>query len=496
MLIKLTKVFHICYFILMCLIMVEVVWKMIGGVYYWGLLLLTILYLGYLASGGRLVRRRQIHINKNKLWLGARFISVVVMFVTAYNLTVELTWDWGYLLKQAAFYAENDFATQPSVYFAQYSNNSFWLLCLIALYKGIHFFYSRLDLDSFYYVSIAVSCLMMQISISYIHKAAKLLWGEEKAFKVGLFALLCAPFYVYSGFLYTDSPGMMFGIMLLYYYIKLKRESSMIKRVLYACIVGITASLCYMTKIMVFIIFIALLVDMIFSLKDIRCWGILMLVIIVSTATAYKSIDRIVQAHITITDEMQDRYEFPLTHWVMMGLGNFGGYSPDDVKYTYSFPSYKEKKEANIEEIKKRVKEHGFAGMAKHVFVDKIQRMWCESCMAGCDYISRSPKKPNSIFQKILAKKGEWNPIFLQYSWAYYFILILGLFLSGQQAMKGNNSQNFFVGRVAIFGIILFFFLWECNSRYLLVFLPVLILTAADGFIAMRKKYGHDLYCI
>ena len=42
--------------------------------------------------------------------------------------------------------------------------------------------------------------------------------------------------------------------------------------------------------------------------------------------------------------------------------------------------------------------------------------------------------------------------------------------------------------RIALFGIILFLSIWECNSRYLVAFIPVLIMTSADGIFMTREK--------
>ena len=122
MLIKLTKAFHCCYFILLCLIMVEVVWKMVEGEYFWGLFVVLGLALIYWAVNP-LAGRWSKAVSYKWIWIGARLVSAAVMLAVAWNLKVELTWDWGYLLKSAAFYAKNDFAAQPSAYFAQYPNN-------------------------------------------------------------------------------------------------------------------------------------------------------------------------------------------------------------------------------------------------------------------------------------------------------------------------------------------------------------------------------------
>lgn len=44
-----------------------------------------------------------------------------------------------------------------------------------------------------------------------------------------------------------------------------------------------------------------------------------------------------------IGPELKDQYQFPYAHWVMMMLNDSGGYNQEDVDYTESFDSYKEK---------------------------------------------------------------------------------------------------------------------------------------------------------
>ena len=43
-----------------------------------------------------------------------------------------------------------------------------------------------------------------------------------------------------------------------------------------------------------------------------------------------------------------------------------------------------------------------------------------------------------------------------------------------------------FASSITMLGIALFQTIWECNSRYLVVFIPIMILLAADGFFAWR----------
>ena len=57
-----------------------------------------------------------------------------------------------------------------------------------------------------------------------------------------------------------------------------------------------------------------------------------------------------------ITKQQYEKYEYPVTHWLMMGLKGLGKYDEHDDYYTRSFPSKKEKQDANIKVIKERIK--------------------------------------------------------------------------------------------------------------------------------------------
>ena len=51
----------------------------------------------------------------------------------------------------------------------------------------------------------------------------------------------------------------------------------------------------------------------------------------------------------------QDRYEFPVTHRIMMGLGETGEYCEDDYQSTVSLESKQEKLEMHKQEIARRI---------------------------------------------------------------------------------------------------------------------------------------------
>ena len=67
--------------------------------------------------------------------------------------------------------------------------------------------------------------------------------------------------------------------------------------------------------------------------------------------------------------------------------------------------------------------------------------------------------------------------------------LVFGIVLSGLLALGHRGRQDpMMIGRIAMIGIALFQILWECNSRYVITFLPMMILMALDGYFTCKQR--------
>ncbi len=65
------------------------------------------------------------------------------------------------------------------------------------------------------------------------------------------------------------------------------------------------------------------------------------------------------------TIEFNKNEQYPITHWMMMGLKGNGGYNLSDSNATSSQKKYQDKKDYNIKVIKKRLKDYGPIGYTK-----------------------------------------------------------------------------------------------------------------------------------
>ena len=101
----------------------------------------------------------------------------------AFEMEVNLSWDWGGLIKNATNVVfHNQLLYEQDV--ARYPNNEFWLAFLVILFKIVRMFYASATIETFKTVSIVVSCVFVQLTIFFIHKTAKLVWNEKYFRKV------------------------------------------------------------------------------------------------------------------------------------------------------------------------------------------------------------------------------------------------------------------------------------------------------------------------
>ena len=192
-----------------------------------------------------------------------------------------------------------------------------------------------------------------------------------------------------------------------------------------------------------------------------------------------------------IGPELKDQYQFPYAHWVMMMLNDSGGYNQEDVDYTESFDSYKEKNEADIYKIKERIKSRGIAGTIKHIFGVKILRTWGLGSMGGDDYIARLPAYKNPL-QSILCQDGKYHNVYLIYVQSYHLLMLfwIAYYLLVNIRIQEKQIENVVV--TSVWGLAAFLCIWECNSRYLVQMLPLLVLVMMSGIYKFLEKSKEE----
>ena len=179
----------------------------------------------------------------------------------------------------------------------------------------------------------------------------------------------------------------------------------------------------------------------------------------------------------------------PYLHWVMMGLYDDGGYNDDAYKLTLQGETYEERLEIDKKEIARKVREMGPAGLAAHAAKKLIftfgEGMYHAPIKLDLGAVHQNPLQMYFIQGKQHLGRTAYATLAVQLA------LLAGLCMAAARAAR-FRAHGATVARVAVFGLLLFLLLWETRSRYLMNFLPVLLLAAFPGTPAPVDEAAHS----
>lgn len=428
------------------------------------------------------------------IWWALFAISAFFVYYLAYELRVAQTWDWGVLLQCSYLRVDGDMETGVK-YFARYPNNQLWFAFLVCFLRLIKVFAPNITLEAYQDVTVALSATMVIVAMLFMRATAKVLWGSKKSLIVAVIIITCMPLYLYATFAYTDTAGVLASSIAVYCFVKAEHATGKMQLIC-AAILGVFAAVALHLKVTLFILFIAMIVAFFLRVRSVRKVLLGALLSMILLVVTFCSIDYGVSKVIQIPEATYERYEFPLTHWIMMALNNGGAYMQEDVDYTKQFKTYDEKKEANLDMIEERLEERGVLGTISYILYDKFSFAWGDPALGADNYVSRQPQKPDGFWQQFFTLTGTYYGIAKAYFYLYQMLLLLGVILSIVAALRRKvEDQPLLFGRILLVGVVLFFAVWECNSRYLVTFLPILIILSAEGYMYFRNR-SHRKECV
>ena len=425
-------------------------------------------------------------------WIILHILSCIVTAVFMYVLEMKLHWDWKEIISTAYTYVtEGYFPDDKYVYYARYPNNKFWLSCMIIFFKVIHRIVPVLSKRAMKWASMVMTATLAQISLTLIYQTARMWMREIHAFFTGCIAIFFLPFYLYAGYSYTDTPSMFLSALILFLSsVLIKKKMKKWQQILCLVLLGMVLAFGFRLKVLVVIQAIALLIELFLSgsgknalVKKLLAVAL----VLVCFVPSYLLCEKVANHYMVVTDELSDRYELPLTHWIMMGLHGRGGYEASLLAYSESFPSYAEKKEGIARKMNEMMQEMGSGGFLKHIFVDKLRFTWADSTMRGDWFGTRKPRRQGMLWN-IMDLEGKNHKVAWEYTCPYWMLVLIGMALSGWYALTkkpdpdSDSPDLFAIGRLALLGLFLFLSIWEANARYAFCLMPVMIFVSGQGW--------------
>ena len=358
-----------------------------------------------------------------------------------------------------------------SVYYSVYPNNRFLLIILYGLQKiipiGNQILFSLLS-------TICISVMSL-----FTYKTVNKVWDLNKGL-LSLFICVLSPiFYLYVSYYYTDVLMLPFASILIYLIVKTKDEKNLKSNVLYGILIGIIAIIGYKIRAVAIFILVAYFVYLIFTKKILIVLKKFAPIIIgaILTITCIGTIENKFFTNVNVDKE------FPMTHWIMMGVNekSYGYYSQDDYNLSSSASNVSERTDLNIKEIKNRLSDLGPFGTVK-LLVVKLVSVWGKG-----DY----------SYQKYLELVNDFNPSYsylledknIVINYLLQFSKIVVMFMAIISLINIYKSGKKSIIAISLFGAVFFYLVWEVCPRYGLSFLPWLILIGTCSYDTLNTNY-------
>lgn len=360
----------------------------------------------------------------------------------------------------------NDIGNLSNIeYFSVYPNNRFLMLLI--------YWISKLPLNGSNIITYLFSSSCITIMSLFVYKTVKEISDSKNAL-FSLFICVFSPiFYLYVSYYYTDVIMLPFASILIYLIIKSEKCLNNKKNFFINILIGIIAAISYKIRAVSIFLLIAYFVYLILKkeFKKLCKDSMPILVILILMIGCINSFENKLFA------DADESKEFPMTHWVMMGvnLEKSGYYFQDDYNLSFSAKNIDDRVDLNIKTIAKRLKKQGISGNAI-LLVEKIRTVWGKGDYSYQKYLGLVDDY-NKSYSYLLEDKN----IILNYILQIFNISIL--ILSIISLINLYKKKKYSIIAIAIFGAIFFYIIWEVCPRYGLSFLPWLVILCS---------YSHD----
>ena len=455
--------------------------------------LLLVLGLAFCFCLLRVSERVAPHIRHGRL---ALLIATVFLFVFQVAAVVQYyfftDWDVEALLDLSYLLVHGGESEALVQYFSRYPNN----LVLGWLFAQVRGAVALLGFERFEYGSLLVlqcaansltGALLVLLLRELGASRAKLLFGY------GLYVLLIG-LSPWVSIPYSDSMGLPFPCLAAWLALR-KGKEGVRSCVVRWSLVGLFTWIGYCIKPQAIFVLAAVLLRGLFSLKEQRVRRTAVPSLAGLAAGLLVSSLLCTAAVNSLQLPLEEEAAFGPTHFLMMGLNSetMGVYSKDDVEFSKSFDTRKERSAADLQVAVERVRMLGIAGLAR-LGVQKTLTNYADGtfCWDGeGEFYIRAVERGDSgfgAFFRNLYYSRQWEGRYFPL-WANFVQLLwLAILLLGAVGAWRAGDARVDCLMLSILALSAFELLFEARARYLYIYAPLYIALAVRGLDTRRKE--------
>lgn len=405
------------------------------------------------------------------------------------NAYFKTGWDAGDCLLPSAIELSYGLSVSNSAYFSMCPNNIV-LLWIQSRVLKLGWRFSILDGGTGEMSLVVLNCLISVITALLVYRIVEKLTNRHTALFIwvvyALYMGLC-PWLLIS---YSDSVALLFPVLVVWLYLGKDRRSW-----LKWFLIGFFGTVVYFVKPQGCIVLIAVvLVELLefFTARG-KNWKKLVLraaVILLGAVTACGI--RLLIVRDTGLEPEKGR-DFGVAHFLMMGLNKEtnGGYWQEDSLFSYDISDPAERRNADLREAGRRVREYGFGGMLEHLAKKQLVNFgdgafaWAEEGSFFTEVYDRRNNYISGMIRSLyydFEKNMHVMETYMQFFWVWVLCFM------GAAALKKGHSRAENVCMLSVLGLILFQLLFEARARYVYCHVPLMLVLAAVGFVNFTGK--------
>lgn len=433
--------------------------------------------------------------DKNKINIVFIILTIVLipfLFFYARHFLFTTGWDPEFV-KQNAILITNGEPVWTG-YLSDYPNNVFITYLLAKIIKISYILNIRNVENTF----LLINCFIFSITNFLVFKITYNIYKSyNKAIFAYIFCFLLVTMSPWICVMYSDTLSLFILTLGIYLFVK-EEDANKNKKFIYFILYIFVLISGYFIKPQVFIFLIAIFLYKLTKFKFsnlknkyfwIKVFSITIILICISGITNY--INKKPYFYTNVKES-----NFGIEHYLMMGhnLETRGIYSYDDVVYSESFKTKKERKKGDLKLVRKRINGAGVLGLIS-LYTDKTLTNYNDGSFAfGCEgnfykyKYSYGNKKVREALQSYYLD-GDNQIIFFT---VQQIIWLAVLFLNLLSLSKTSN-EKITIMKLAIIGLSIFELLFEARARYLFAYAPVYIIIGINGtekfdIILLKRK--------
>ena len=444
--------------------------------------------------------------NPDKVLLGSILLLFAVQAAFLSVAYAPLGWDVTEMIEMAS--GESLFDT----YFIRYPNNTVMTACLKLLFQ----FTNKLGMDV-WLAAILLSALATDLAVLLICLTVKKVFGLRAFYLTLWLSVLLYALHPTVSTPYSDTYAMPFTAGFVYLGTQFLYSDTRRAKGKYAALSGFVLYFGYCIKPTVMIAGIAAAILLLLYIKRptkaqvlsaalcavLFCGGVL------TAAVAKETANPVIFGRVP-TEEERYKKEFPLSHFLMMGLNEradaYYGYFRADVKLTASIAGKAEKTAMHKRVIRNRLQDFGAAGFLEHCFNKAV---WVSTdgtfYYGGEGEFHNDNEKAESGLRGVLqnylytetAFYAQYAANGMQGVWLFVLCGVALACLRRKRDLTDRQRALRFFLQLTLFGLLLFLMLFEARSRYLFLYLPYFCALGAIGYSGRfphRKRIKKPSY--